>query len=312
MKSTAVFHVGFHKTASTFIQKGLFEAYPDTFHRVRQREIFDHFIFPSDLIWDSREASQFFKTECKVAGDRIAVFSNERLSGGPHFGGHDSLVIMRRLRELDGDARILLVVREQGAMIRSLYSQFVRAFGMCSLQEYIEGGYSPHSKELFDFRFLEYHRIVGEYLEAFGKSSVHVLPFEALLSNRDGFRCKVLEACGVPQSEWPSLEWALPKKENARSSAFQVAIARRLNPLIRSSIPHVGATYYSPLTSLMARGVVKGAGSRVFSSLNQRRERRQAVYVQEFLADRYAESNRRLQELTGLDLAALDYRVAVN
>ena len=310
MKPPVVFHIGFHKTASTFIQKGLFEAYPDCFYRVRQRAIFDHLIFPSDLLWDQGKASQFIERERAAAAGRIVVFSNERLSGGPHFGGHDSLAILKRIRELDEEANILVVVREQAAMIRSLYAQFVRAFGMCSLREYVESGYSPHAKELFDPTFLEYHRIVKEYMESFGADSVHVLPFEALVRNKEDFRCRVLDACAVPKSKWQSLGWALPKKENARSSALQVALLRRLNPLIRASIPHVGATYYSPITSLMARAVVKVAGSSLFAPLDRRLERRQGEYIHQFVADRYAESNASLQDLTGLDLGGLGYRVA--
>ena len=310
MTLPTVFHIGYHKTASSFIQRGLFEAHADRFHRVPQREIFHRLIYPSDLVWSVEDGRRFVAEQEQLAANRLLVFSNERLTGGPHYGAQDAVSLMNRLWEIAPDASILLVIREQASMIRSMYAQFVRAFGVCALAEYLDSSYTKHCKETFDPCSLEYHRLVAAYINRFGRESVHVLPFELLVSDREIFRRRVLEACGIKSDEQKGLTWTMPDKANVRSSALQVAFLRRLNPLIRPSIPHVGATYYSRPASLIARAVVKIAGSSVFSALNRRLERRQTDYVKQFVGDRYAESNAILHELTGLDLAAMGYRLA--
>lgn len=309
MSLAKLFHIGYHKTASTFIQRGLFEAYAEYFYRVPQREIFHRLIYPSDLAWSLEDGRSFVDEQKRIAGRRLTVFSNERLSGGPHYGAHDALSLLGRIWQVAPDATILVVVREQAAMIRSMYSQFVRAFGMCSLAEYIDSSYTKHSKETFDPVSLQYHRLVEAYIECFGREKVHVVPFELLVRDREAFRHRILDALGVAQEERSRLLWKAPEKTNARSSALQIALLRRLNPLIRPSIPHVGSTYYSPLSSLIARAVVRVAGAGAFGLLNRRLERLQSEAVEQFVADRYAESNARLRELTDLDLTSFGYSV---
>jgi len=89
----ALFHIGYHKTATTFIQRFLFDAHPDVFHRVPQRAIHDASILPGWLTFDTAQEAQFVNGKIDKTSDegRLAVFSNERSSGSFNSGGHDLL-----------------------------------------------------------------------------------------------------------------------------------------------------------------------------------------------------------------------------
>ena len=53
----ALFHIGYHKTTTTFIQRFLFEAHPAVFHRVPQRAIHAALILPGPLTLDAGQGT---------------------------------------------------------------------------------------------------------------------------------------------------------------------------------------------------------------------------------------------------------------
>ena len=305
----ALFHIGYHKTATTYIQRFLFEAHPEVFHRVPQRAIHDALILPGPLTFDAGQGAQFVKGEIDKASDqgRLAVFSNERLSGSFNSGGHDVLDIMRRIGDCDDDPKILLVIREQRSMIRSLYSQYVRAYGCCSLEEFLAGDYTPHCKELFRPDLLEYHRLIAAYQEHFGRKRVSVLPYEWLKSRENEFLDTILEAAGIDHSSRTSLSFRKADRVNTASTPLQISVKRRLNPLYTSHCPHIGSTYqYRPIQWL-ARAAISASGRLRLKRLNLRIANRRDRLIDHVATGRYERSNRITAKLTGIDLAVLGY-----
>ena len=303
-----VFHIGYHKTASTFLQKSVFDADSRIF-RADRREVFEVLVYPSPLAYDAHQAAEFVSNIVSKAHDlgKLPIFSNERLAGGIHTGGHDSLDLMLRIRDASPDARILLCTREQTSMIKSLHAQYVKAFGVVKLSDYCDGRYTKYSKSLFNMQTLEYDRLVAKYFDAFGAENVFVVPFELLQQDPASFLRKVYLACGLPPSGSAMTSCAVPR--NRRRPCIQTQFLRISGPFRTPTIPHVGSTFYFRPVAWVLTKVAGALGRMPLHSLNRRLGEREDRLVARLVGDRYRESNKRLQELTGLDLDSLGYAI---
>ncbi len=305
----ALFHIGYHKTATTFLQRFLFEAHPDVFHRVKQRAIHDALILPGPLNFEIDQARAFVQSEIDRAraANQVAVFSNERLSGSFNNGGYDVLDIMQRIAACDDQAHILLVIREQRGMLRSLYSQYVRAYGCCSLEEFLSGQHTTHNKELFQPWKLEYHRLIDACQQQFGADRLTVLPYEWLKRKPDALLNAVLDAADIGPGVRSELLFQKSEAVNTASRPFQIAVKRRLNPLFTSSAPHIGSTFQFGPTRWLSKAAIYAAGKLPMKRLNQRMSERQSRMIETYCIQHYPDSNRLVTELTGLPLSRLGY-----
>lgn len=305
----ALFHIGYHKTATTCLQRFLFEAHPQVFHRVGQRAIHDALILPGPLNFELDQAHAFVQGEIDRAttAGQIAVFSNERLSGSFNNGGYDVLDIMQRIAACDEQAHILLVIREQRSILRSLYSQYVRAYGCCSLEEFLNGQHTTHNKELFQPWKLEYHRLIKACQQQFGTDRVTVVPYEWLKHDPQALLEAVLDAAGVDPGIRSDLHLQNAEPVNTASGPLQIAVKRRLNPLLTSSAPHIGSTFQFGPTRWLARAATHVAGRLPLKRLNQRISARQNELIETFCHSHYPNSNRFSEKFTGLPLSSLGY-----
>src|SRR3546814_8368538 len=90
-------------------------------------------------------------------------------------------MIADRLRETFPDARILIVIREQRALIRSMYSQHITDGGTGTLGRFLnrpEPGLGR--KPWFDPEVYAFDRLIAYYCGLFGAERVLALPFELL------------------------------------------------------------------------------------------------------------------------------------
>src|SRR5687768_14246983 len=118
-------HIGYHKTGSTWLQRHLFNtgtgfSTPVNKHVARQK-----IVEPNALDYDVETTRMFFESAFEVAIEhgQVPVISCERICGSPHGGGYDSKEIADRLFETFPKAKILIVIRQQQAMILSTYNQ---------------------------------------------------------------------------------------------------------------------------------------------------------------------------------------------
>lgn len=305
-----LFHIGYHKTASTFLQQAVFDQ-DSVFYRVNRRNIYHELVFPNPLTWDERAAKEFVVSEAAKAqrSGQIAVFSNERLAGGFHTGGHDSVELLRRLKIVAPAAHVLLCIREQASMIRSVYAQYVKAFGTVSLQEYCYPNYTPHDKEIFHLDVLEYHRLVERYIEVFGSQNVSVLPIEWLKNTPTRFFDEVYRIAGQKGFNSSNNPISNAVAKNVRMTPLQTRVLRRTGPFRCSTIPHIGATYHYGLTSWCCRALVNIAGRLPAAGLNKKLDAQEQTFVDEIVSERFVQSNRKLEKLIGIDLGEIGYVV---
>jgi hypothetical protein len=293
-------HVGYHKTATTWLQQRLFDNADAAFSTPWSfDEVIDRLVRPHPLAWDEAEARDFFmeRGDAARAAGHVPVLSNEELSGNPHAGAFNSTIIATRLAQLFPDARVLVVIRRQADMLVSIYKQYVVRGGVLPHRRYFEPPAAGFRMPVFRAGHLEYHRLIEHYVELFGADRVRVLAMEDLTRDPATFVREITSFAGA-RDPGP-----LPSAPVRRShAAATAAVQRRLNRwLLRDDVNPTAPFRFGRLPSLMRR--VDPILARVMPGA----DRRLRAYAESFARGRYAESNRRTAALTGLPLAQLGY-----
>ena len=284
-------HVGYHKTATTWMQTRLFQ--PE--HGYRQlaghQEIFDLIVHPHGLDFDPEPMRALIARGLEGLGPgEIPVLSSEILSGHPFFGGRESDVLAARLKAIAPEARILISIRNQMRILPSVYMQYVLRGGTSPYDRFFEG-----SKDLGFFGFeaqnFEYDRLVGLYQRLFGAEAVYVLPQEALQKDMQAAADGLARFAGM--TEPPRLVPEALAPHHSGYPEYTAPVLRRINHVTTSPLnptPVLGlgrspsflfrsAGYLlrrPPLSALLGRG------------------KPVSDYVKKHFAGRYTEANRRL------------------
>jgi hypothetical protein len=309
-------HIGYHKTASTWLQANLF-AHPDSPMRAVRKSKSDspsrQIIRIRPLEFDAASVRALFEPALQKIGERglLPVVSNERLSGHPSSGGYDSKEIADRLAAVFPEARVLIVVREQRSVILSAYKQYVLAGGPGSFEQFVHAPVDPADRlPAFDFRFYEYHHLLRHYRDRFGAESVLVLAYEAFVEDPASFVREIGRFAGRPVDDGLVESLPFAAKRKRAPSASVIEATRWSNRLARRSqynpSPFLDAPWLSDsLRSLARRRVERLVPPRIA----ERRDDAIRRAVAEAVGERYRESNRITAELTGLDLAGHGWTV---
>jgi hypothetical protein len=299
--------VGFHRTGSTWLQRGLFVDERAGFRSPwTTAEISQALVRVDPFRFDAAAVAAGFEPGIAAAGAAglVPVVSHERLSGNPHAGAHDAGPICDRLAAVFPGARVLIVIREQVSMVVSNYKQYVKVGGPASLAGYVAPVRKGRDRvPRFDLRQFEYDAFVERYRQAFGPSSVLVLPFEQLRRDREGFATAIARfagACGT-------IDEVRGGRDNVAFSALSTALKRRLNLVLVRDATNPNAPVDDPSVNeaLMAR--LRRLDRRVPGPVHTRFEDRLRREAELLVGDRFRESNARTAELTGLPLAELGY-----
>ena len=226
-------HIGFHKTGTSFLQGVVYGRHPG--------------LLFGDPAASSRwapfqsaaEAHDFDydPDRLRVAvgePDRPVLVSWEGLVGDPFAGAHMNTRIAERLAQTFPDARIVITVREQRAMVESLYRQYVAEGGIASALEFAGG---DTGRVHFSINYLRYERLIERYRALFGAGQVLVLLYEQLREDWRSVAAQVFQFAGVDPGELdPSVEG---RGVNRRLSRWSVGLSRRTNALLSSPIAPV-------------------------------------------------------------------------
>jgi Sulfotransferase family len=299
-----VLHVGHPKTATTWLQAMIFEN-PETgfvvpWSDARARAI-AAFVTVNPYQRQATWARSFFGQELERLADdpRVPVLSDETLCGDPFQRLYHGSDVANRIYQVFPRAKILIGIREQKAIAISSYREYIFLGGTFSLTEFIGTGQEPLSyTPILREDFLAYDLVVSYYQELYGRGNVLVLPIEQLQRNRSGFVQTILDFCGCPGRLTVEAEPA-----HTGWSAIALAARRVLNPLIPTSPLSLG---HRQLRNRVANRLC-GALNHLPQRWSVATEQRWKDQVSRRYAGAFGTSNRRLAELTGLDLAALGY-----
>ncbi len=304
-----LFHIGYHKTASTFLQDKLFASELHGFVRLpeRYRLINQHFIAANSFHRLPGEIIGKINTEALAAAaqNKTLVVSHERLSGYPASGGFDSRLIADRIHAGFPAARVLIVIREQKSFIRSMYSQYVTDGGDLSLSRFLHPP-EPHICRVpgWSFDYAMYDRLISHYFALFGRDRVCVLPFEMFRRDHRNFISSIVSFAGRNPAAMPTLPADVV---NVRRPLVMQSATRLVNRFVfRSQLsPHgmiEARRGKSPIE--VVRPIFDLLGR---SFIERRLDARLRSQVESAVAQRYAKSNRITSELIGLDLTAYGY-----
>ncbi len=319
-----VFHTGFMKTGTTYLQRSVFPGLADT----TIHGLFDDFMQDADEV---RRASSIAPHEAKIRRWRDVIARDEGLDlftwegmVGSYLKNHcDFSQLTDYLRAIAPDAHVLLIIRRQDALLESLYKQCIQqghSVSPASFLNWKDGGFGP-------FRFpgsaniaistLDFERFVSAYEAAFGPGNVHVVPYEWLRAEPDRFYAALSRCVGQPVQPV-----AGTGGQNVSLSRSGARVARVVNRLYRMPHREGGLIPYRPFAGAISRrepgpgktallladlpfnprGLLqrimpgKGASARIFDD-----------DVTKAIMQVHAAANRRLDDRLGLGLGSLGY-----
>lgn len=193
--SKTVIHIGYHKTASTFLQNNLFP-YIDVnyaFMANRNRDILNNIETKDFKIELHNEYMNELFGEKKYNVDLI---SHEALSGFPDGKRPEaSFIIADNLKKIYPDAKILIVLRNQFDYILSFYTYRVAVKG----EEYRSFKiFLKKAEKKGLFKKMIYHELVDYYIKLFGHENILLIPMEVLRSDENTFLKDITNFIGVP------------------------------------------------------------------------------------------------------------------
>ncbi|HEY9871010.1 MAG TPA: sulfotransferase [Candidatus Obscuribacterales bacterium] len=310
-------HIGYHKTGTTWLQTQLFPNEALGLGQVGREFVRRNLIAKRPLEFSAQNCSELLEPEIEKLESRglHAVVSHEALSGNPYSGGYQSKEMADRLAATFPYARILIVVREQRAMIQSSYQQYVKLGGRAGIEEFIfpPGRWSSRIP-LFSLENFKYHLLAQYYQRLFGASNVLVVPYELFVSEPVEFVTLVLKFAGLNPDCHCVCRLPLTEKCNVTPPWFSLEVKRRLNFLYPISKHHRLETtsvwerrrreFVDEISGLVGRLVPKAWQDKL--------KQEQSDWIDRTVGNMYMESNEMLATICGIDLRRFGYRMPVH
>jgi hypothetical protein len=303
-------HIGYHKTASSWLQARLWDE-PALGFRLYPRTAFARMLVePHPLAFDAGVVRERLAPWLEATRQRglTPVFSHERLSGYPHSGGFDSREIADRLAAVFDEARIVVVIREQRAMILSNYRQYIRDGGASSLSRYLDPPQAGHRRVPgFAVEFFQYDRLLGLYRDRFGAENVCALVYEELRAEPGRFLGRIRDFAQTGASEQAYADLETAQVLNPALASLELRLLRWANRLFRASPLNPSPLLPSRVGFALAWRLARALG-RLGSAAGHRDERERAI-VAGLAEQAYGRSNAGVSGMVGVDLAAFGYAV---
>jgi len=303
---TIYLHLGYHKTATTFMQQSIFPNMKNV-----------NFIHPEQITQELRmlRLNQLTDQQIEDLRDYFNSFNNEKpllisyegLSGSP-FAPRKvkrQSTILKDLKRIfpapDYDVHIVVGLREQVDLLTSLYVQHIHQGGVMDPETFIE--YCRHNGSLQNFH---YHTYLKTIEALFGEDHLQVMVYEYFKNNASEELLKLLNYMGEPAI--PHYETIKSvRKKNKSFGTMQVAVGRRLNRFFKSPIHPEGALAwiriphrrYLPTRYLLQNKLSYGLHYKKYQL---------PADLQDTLKEYYAEGNRTLENNYQLQLPVSYFR----
>ncbi|EAQ28215.1 hypothetical protein NAP1_11488 [Erythrobacter sp. NAP1] len=299
---TLLLHPGFHKTATSWLQSTVFAEKRLFRSLMTHEEIDDLLVRPHDFWFDAEQASadiSALRSDPKPGV--VDVISSEILSGNILLGSRDSAQLAKRLAATCDEAKVLLTVRAQKPMARSIYQQYVKRGGRLGIEEFLRFAPEP-GYFWFDPATLEFHKVAEAYAAYFGRENVMVLPQELLVSNRPQYLRLMFDFVGLEES--------VAEHELAKAPASSISPPLSGAPLLRIA-NSIGQSPFNPRSRSRIAPLgklIERVGYRWTLGEAKAKQRADAALDAE-LSNRFGKSNAILQRFCPVDLKKLRYEM---
>lgn len=307
MTQRPIVHIGYHKTATSWFQDAVYPQV-DGYRMVDRGLIRRTFLGGDAFDFDPAAARTALQMD---TGLPPPILCEEDLSGFLHQGlasGYVAREAARRLHETLPDARIVIFVRAQPSAAVSWYLQYLREGGTASIRRYLfadayahAGHDRPFKLPRFDFSQIDYAGLIRRYDALFGAQNVFVIPYESLSRDREGTLRAMSERLGAP------LAARSTKRVNGGYRRALMPLARAANLFTERAVPGKTTLVHLPywyvvrkaLFAQLNRSPLFGRTPKADTLLDQQ--------TRDWIAQRFATSNRWLEQRIGEPLAALGY-----
>lgn len=295
-------HVGLHKCASTWLQNYVFDGNDSGFFSPwggMASQAVSEFVGVDPIEFSPEQARLNLAAQALPIPERtrICVVSHEALSSRPMRGRYYAPYVAQRLRDTFGNARVLMMFREQKKMIFSAYNMYIRSGGRMTLREFIGTGQDMTGFDgLCKLPFFRYERLYRMYQDMFGEDRVLALPLELLARDPERFTTQLCAFSGVEWQEFPA-----EKKANKGFEALTSSVARRANHFMRFDHlkPKKSSAFRRKSLSLIERLATDGMKERVASKWHKQ--------ISDRVGNYYSAGNAEFSQMLDMDLKAFGY-----
>lgn len=303
-----VIHIGLHKTATSWLQAHIFDNAPDS--QILAFKDYLHTIeallIPDEAEFDPDKARKAFAPflEDARARNKIPVITSEELGGLPFHKRFHRTATAQRLAKTFPEAKILITIREQAAVILSVYGQFVRYGYVASLPELLaEPPPGTGYQSILEYPYYDYDWLLNQYEDLFGVGNVVMAPYEAFTKD-PGWLTERLGTAVGRTIETPRIDLS-QKRVNVADAAHTRYLIRQLNRFITRDLR------WDPKKRwLSPNGIGARFNRLVPKSWAATAKKKDLETVRSAIGNRYDASNARLAARLGVDLGALGYRVS--
>lgn len=239
---TRYIHIGYPKCASTALQTHLFSKHTGLHHLGASSggtnaqyinndiliEIEVSLRIEKDAVFQLANARRIFDQQFALAAQKrkLAVgISSESLSFTMHHDIDPSQKAKRLLDIFGRDTRIIMIIRDQLALLKSLYREYVLGGLHLTFGDFAASIYYNQARScLFDLNFANTQRL---YADLFGKENVLIIAFENLRDSATESLARIQNHIRIP------VEIDNLPMENTREDERLLEAARRLNCVTR-------------------------------------------------------------------------------
>lgn len=312
-KRKPVIHIGMFKAGSTSLQENVFSRHSQILNiwKPTYEEILRQAINLEENELPRQDIESFIRSRREQASNenKVLVASNEQIIGLPTI-----TLAATRLKEFIPDAKILMVVREQRALIRSYYMyQCRRLSGYFGVPKKYEG-LPVDFKDFFEWHIpadmnesqhktqkflqlawrLKYAKTIALYEDLFGRENVEVLPIEKMRAAPAAFARRLGDFMQIDAGELERLFDAPAKNTSPVHTEF--AYERW-----RSRFPRIPFSRFLPFSDHIKPWIKNVVAAKSDDAMEIDPEMEQRIVAL------YSSENRKIQEKYKLDLEKYGY-----
>jgi hypothetical protein len=323
-----VIHIGYGKAGSTTLQTHIFPKHPgiyfwginlhdpdgQVYRTPASESITLTLVNPDRFLGFSANDREELAKSLQVAAQqkKVFVFSNENFSETP-----SAYLTAQQIKELFPNGKILIVIRNQIGMIKSLYKYYAHSnifapgkfyrkyvpfndwFSYARYNFKKRGGHQARDRVGDFFRIIDFNLQLSAYEKFFGRDKICVLLFEDLKETPAEFYRKLATFVGVDFDD-SLIRSIAHRAENVGPTLFMVRLAK-LKSLLGGSTTLLSDK--SPIRKMKLFAVVNRFLRSRQGRLDLSPEQRMAVQ------EMFGAGNFALSERYGLNLAARGYPV---
>lgn len=320
-----VFHIGFPKSASTTLQKQMFDKhsqinfmgiYPtgNIGQDTDEKNIDTHYLKNESLkdlhncltnlegieYHFSDVVNYFDDIQPLLSKNKLNIFSNERFAS-VLFAHKDRAEKARRIKQFFPDAKIIIIIRNQIDIIKSQYRDhpfdprnLYANQKSVSIDDWIERDFKNY--DISFVKSIEYYKLVKYYRELFGKENVGVFLFEEMVSELKSFSEKISVFLDIDPIETYNLLYSKHENDGVSQNLNNY---RKFKAAVSSYIP----------TFLKNNELIKALDKQFFQKFKQGKKQKiqMSDKTKQIIFEYYKKQNKKIAKEFDLSLCEYGY-----